>query len=102
MIATKAAKRSEAMRELVYRTIDAVRGMAPRLSPKALDGLGLVDALERLAAHFEGRPEINCIFNFEDVPVIHGPIAAAAYRIAQEALANVARHGARASRSRSR
>ncbi len=88
----QAAGRAEDMRKFIDETIDAVRGMALRLRPKVLDDLGLVDALEWLTSDFEKRTEINCIFHVEDVPVIHGPVATAAYRIVQEALTNVARH----------
>jgi PAS domain S-box-containing protein len=87
-----ASSRAEGMRSLIDGTINVVRGMALRLRPKVLDDLGLVDALEWLTGDFEKRTEINCLFNFDDVPVIHGPVATAAYRIAQEALTNVARH----------
>jgi signal transduction histidine kinase len=57
-----------------------------------LDDLGLVDALEWYTSEFERRSQIPCIFTHDAIPVIDDTLATAAYRIAQEALTNVARH----------
>ena len=66
--------------------------MAFRLRPGVLDDLGLVDALEWYTADFERRTEIACVFEHNDVASLSDGISTAAYRIAQEALTNVARH----------
>lgn len=66
--------------------------MAFRLRPSVLDKLGLVDALDLYTADFERRTEITCIFEHGPVAELTDPVATAAYRIAQEALTNVARH----------
>ncbi len=89
-----AARRAAAMSGLIDQTIDEVRSIALRLRPGILDDLGLVDALEWYAADFERRTGIACAFKRDDLPPIDGELATAAYRIAQEALTNVARHAA--------
>ncbi len=93
----RVAERALAMRELIDKTIEDVRGIATRLRPGVLDDLGLVDALDWYTADFEKRSGITCIFEQQGVPDIGETVATAAYRIVQEALTNVARH-ARASR----
>jgi signal transduction histidine kinase len=90
-------ERAAAMCDLIDTTIENVRGLAIRLRPGVLDDLGLVDALEWYTGEFERRFQIPCVFTHDDIPAIDETIATAAYRIAQEALTNVARH-ARASR----
>jgi len=88
----QAAQRALAMSGLIDKTIDEVRSIALRLRPGILDDLGLVDALEWYAADFERRTGITCAFKRDEVLPIGGELATAAYRIAQEALTNVARH----------
>ncbi len=88
----KAAARALTMCDLIDRTIDEVRGMATRLRPGVLDDLGLIDALEWYTAEFARRTGIACTFTHAQVPVVDDLAATAAYRIAQEALTNVARH----------
>ena len=90
----KGARRAETMCDLIDRTIEEVRGIAIRLRPGVLDTLGLVDALEWYATDFERRTEISCTFDPAGVPAVTDALATAAYRIAQEALTNVARHAA--------
>jgi signal transduction histidine kinase len=80
------------MCELIDKTIEEVRGIAIRLRPGVLDTLGLVDALEWYATDFERRTAISCTFDPAGVPAVTDALATAAYRIAQEALTNVARH----------
>jgi PAS domain S-box-containing protein len=94
----KTARRAEEMCALIDTTIEEVRGMAIRLRPGVLDDLGLVDALEWYTTEFERRGQIACIFTHAKIPKVDNAIATAAYRIAQEALTNVARH-ARATRA---
>ena len=88
----KAGDRALKMRELIDTTIDEVRGLATRLRPGVLDHLGLIDALEWYAAEFRKRTGIACIFKPSNVTRVDDFVATAAYRIAQEALTNVARH----------
>ena len=88
----KAAERALTMCRLIDKNIVDVRGMAFRLRPGVLDDLGLVDALEWYTADFERRTEIACVFEHNDVASLSDGVSTAAYRIAQEALTNVARH----------
>ena len=73
---------------------DHRRGPGDRypIAAGVLDTLGLVDALEWYTTDFERRTEISCIFEHNGVPPVPDTLATAAYRIAQEALTNVARH----------
>jgi signal transduction histidine kinase len=88
----EAAERALTMGRLIDKNIEDVRGMAIRLRPGVLDDLGLVDALEWYTTDFEKRTEIACVFENENVPRLNEAVSTAAYRIAQEALTNVARH----------
>jgi PAS domain S-box-containing protein len=89
---TIASERALAMRDLIDKTIDEVRGMSTRLRPGVLDDLGLTEALEWYTTDFEKRTGIACLFRHPGVPRVDDMVATAAYRIAQEALTNVARH----------
>lgn len=88
----KAAERARAMCELIDRTITEVRSIATRLRPAVLDDLGLVDALEWHTSDFEKRTGVLCRLALGVADQIKGVSAIAAYRVAQEALTNVARH----------
>ena len=88
----KAGQRALTMCELIDKTIAEVRSLAIRLRPGVLDDLGLVDALEWYTGDFERRTGITCVFEHANIPPISDNVATAAYRIAQEALTNVARH----------
>jgi len=94
----KGVERATAMCALIDTTIEDVRSLAIRLRPGVLDDLGLVDALEWFTGEFERRARIPCILTSDAIPAIDDTLATAAYRIAQEALTNVARH-AKASRA---
>lgn len=87
-----ASERAVAMCDLIDKTIDEVRGIAIRLRPGVLDDLGLVDALEWYTEEFDRRYGIACSFSCNDIPPVSNLVVTAAYRIAQEALTNVARH----------
>ncbi len=88
----EAGERALTMCSLIDKTIDEVQGMATRLRPGVLDDLGLIDALEWYTSDFEKRTGIACIFKHFSSPNIKDMLATASYRIAQEALTNVARH----------
>ncbi len=78
---------------------DDVRRMAYRFHPSILDDLGLVKAMRRLVDDFAARNGVKCTFVHKDpVTPIPGEIATCVYRVAQEALGNIARH-ARASQA---
>lgn len=84
------------------RTIDEVRRLTFDLRPPALDELGLVGAIREQAARFERTPGGPAIDVQAALPAaLPAAVEVAAYRIAVEALTNVARHsGARIARVR--
>jgi len=88
----KAEGRARNMCSIIDQTISEVRGIATRLRPPVLEDLGLVDALEWHTSDFEKRTGIACVFNYSEVPEVSDHMAIATYRVAQEALTNVARH----------
>jgi PAS domain S-box-containing protein len=70
-----------------------VRGLAHQLRPSILDDLGLAPALRAHCTEFSRREKIAVRFSQQNVPAVVGPEAALClYRVAQEALRNVARH----------
>lgn len=87
--------RVEGMTGIVESAISTVRRIASELRPPILDALGLVPALEWLAADFEKRTGIRCAFvsNVETLE-LDKERATAAFRTAQESLTNVIRHAA--------
>ena len=92
------AARLEECNALVGGTVDAMRDVMAELRPHALDDYGLPAALRSLATGFSRRTGIQVAFEKEgrgaDLPK---PVDLAMFRIAQEALNNVAKH-ARAKR----
>lgn len=88
----KAAERALTMNNIIDKIFDEIRGLIFRLRPGVLDHLGLIDALEAHCADFEKRTGIACTFKHINVPQLHDTLATTAYRIAQEALTNTARH----------
>lgn len=86
-------KKMASMVKHVDETIQRVRQIASELRPSILDDLGLVAAIEWQLAEFSKRTDIKCIFqgpkrNLE----VDEERSIAFFRIAQEALTNVARH----------
>jgi len=88
----RAGERALGMCDLIDHAIDEVRGLATRLRPGVLDDFGLTDALDWYTREFAKRTRLACYFEHFGVPALEGVVATAAYRIAQEALTNVARH----------
>jgi len=77
---------------LTDRTLQVVRGVVSTLRPAALD-LGLVSALEWLAADFRRHTGIVCRLHAPCAPIEVGDErATTVFRIVQESLTNVARH----------
>ena len=88
----RAAQRALTMIHLIDKNIEDVRGMAIRLRPGVLDDLGLEDALDWFTTDFERRTQTTCVFEHQPIPPLISRVSTVAYRIAQEALTNVARH----------
>nr|WP_309477081.1 PAS domain S-box protein [Trinickia acidisoli] len=86
--------RALAMREAVDHAIASVRRLAAGLRPAVLDDLGLLPALEWLVDDFRQRSRlrIDIASNAEDV-AFNESGSTAIFRIVQEALTNVVRHG---------
>ena len=92
--ADRAATLREA-RALVDRLIAQVRDLSLSLRPAMLDDLGLLPALLRHIEHFAARTGVRVAFEHTGVERRFAPeVETAIYRIAQEALTNVARHAA--------
>ena len=87
------AGRLEECSSLVEGTVDAMRNVMAELRPHALDDYGLPAALRSLATGFSRRTGIKVAFKGDatgaDLPK---PVDLAMFRIAQEALNNVAKH----------
>jgi two-component system sensor histidine kinase UhpB len=76
---------------LVDRTIDCVHRISRDLRPSTLD-LGIVAALEWQASEFTERTGIACRANVIEDIALDDDQATALFRIAQEALTNIAKH----------
>ena len=82
---------------LLDHTLQQVRNLALDLRPSLLDDLGLVPTLQWLAKRHSQASEVAVHVSAEPLDIRPAPeIELACYRVAQEALTNVARH-ARAS-----
>jgi signal transduction histidine kinase len=72
---------------------DNVRRTAYQLHPSILEHLGLADALETYCSEFSAQEGIKVCFQLRKMPgAIPKNVALCLYRVAQEALRNVARH----------
>ena len=85
--------------DALIETIDALqavnRRILDRLRPVALEELGLAAALDALGRFFErNSPALQVSVHCAELPPLSPGLEAAIYRIAQEALTNVARHAA--------
>jgi len=82
------------LREELRSAISDIRRLVYDLRPPALDDLGLVGALRRLAERYgsEGEQLRVLVEAPEDLPNLPAAVEVAVYRITQEALTNVARH----------
>lgn len=80
------------LREVASKTLEEVHDLSMRLRPQALDDLGLAAALERLIAEWQARHKIPVDVVIQLSERLPGEVETAIYRIAQEALTNVARH----------
>lgn len=80
-----------AMSEALEATIRTVRRIASELRPPVLDALGLIPALEWLRGSFERDYGIACVTELR-CGYVSPEAATTVFRVAQEALTNVARH----------
>ena len=84
----------EAMRDIVSQTLLEVRRLARDLRPATLDDLGLAPTLESYVKEYARNTGINVQYDADDLGPKRLPFQAEVvfYRVAQEALTNVARH----------
>ena len=85
------------LRELTADTLEAVRKLAVELRPATLDDLGLIAALEGYTDSYGAHMPVRVAFSaegFEDGEGRLPPqVELVLYRVVQEALTNVAKHG---------
>ena len=87
---------------LVVESVDSLHQFARQLRPAMLDDLGLIPALETLLQRFASDTGLRVhLAAGPEVEKLNGTKRTALYRVAQEALTNVARH-AKADRLRLR
>jgi two-component system, NarL family, sensor histidine kinase UhpB len=83
----------EAVQEIVQLGLEDIRRIARELRPEALDDLGLPSALAALTERFARQARIEIDLRIEpELPALSREAELVIYRVAQEALTNVARH----------
>jgi two-component system, NarL family, sensor histidine kinase UhpB len=83
----------EAVQEIVQLGLEDIRRIARELRPEALDDLGLPSALAALSERFARQARIEIDTRVEhELPRLSREAELVLYRVAQEALTNVARH----------
>lgn len=81
------------LRAEVAASLEETRRIIDDLRPAALDGTDLATALGRRAAQVTAAGALRVDFRAPDaLPVLPPPVAAAAFRVAEEALTNAVRH----------
>jgi two-component system sensor histidine kinase UhpB len=82
-----------AVQDAVRASVEDVRRIAIELRPEALDDLGLASAVAVLAERFSDRLGLDVGLEIApDLPQLSTEAELVIYRVAQEALTNVARH----------
>ncbi|HEY1379348.1 MAG TPA: ATP-binding protein [Gemmataceae bacterium] len=85
--------KARGMREELATLAEIVHSLSRQLHPSILDDLGLADALRSECLSVEQRDGIAVKYHARDVPAdLPRDVALCVYRVAQEALRNVARH----------
>jgi two-component system, NarL family, sensor histidine kinase UhpB len=85
------AQRIATLTDDLYRR---ARAIVSQLRPEMIDTLGLPGAIEEMVRRFD-EAATTCRFTFETdgtIPPVDEQVAITAYRVAQEALSNVAKH----------
>jgi PAS domain S-box-containing protein len=86
-------RRVREMRDQLVALSESVHSLSRQLHPSILDDLGLVDALRSECLSFGERDGLKVKYHAHDVPAeLSRDMALCFYRVAQEALRNVARH----------
>jgi two-component system, NarL family, sensor kinase len=91
----KALPRLRKMQEHLVALSEDVHALSRQLHPSILDDLGLVEALRSECASFSRRERIGVVYHPDEVQAgLSKDVALCVYRVAQEALRNVAKHAA--------
>lgn len=90
--AAEGLKRLEKLRELTRGALAEMRTLLLELRPAALVESDLPDLLRQLAEAFTGRTRIPIALELNDTCTLPPDVQVVLYRIAQEALNNIARH----------
>lgn len=85
-------RRLDELRQLTRGALAEMRTLLLELRPATLVELGLKDLLHQLTEGVMGRARIPITFKVEGQPVLPSEAKIAIYRIAQEALNNIAKH----------
>jgi PAS domain S-box-containing protein len=87
------AARARGLREQLVALSESVHSLSRQLHPSILDDLGIVDALRSECLSLGQRDGITVQYHAQDVPAdLPRDVALCFYRVAQEALRNVAHH----------
>jgi PAS domain S-box-containing protein len=87
------AESARGMRAQLVALSESVHSLSRQLHPSILDDLGLVDALRSECLSLRQRDGITVKFHAQDVPTdLPRDVTLCFYRVAQEALRNVAHH----------
>lgn len=83
----------ELARETTRASLEEVRRISQRLRPAVLADLGLLNALSSLASELTTRTDVRVTRGFSPgLPQLSAAAELVVYRVAQEALTNIARH----------
>jgi PAS domain S-box-containing protein len=86
-------EKARAMRDQLAALSESIHSLSRQLHPSILDDLGLVDALRSECLSLGERDGITVQYHVQDVPPdLSRDVALCFYRVAQEALRNVAHH----------
>jgi two-component system sensor histidine kinase DegS len=89
----RAADELRAVSKLLRDSIDEARAITRRLRPPALDEFGIVAGIHDLTAELTREEGLDIEFSHDAEPLrMPAPVETGVFRIAQELLANVARH----------
>ena len=91
-IPTELHEQLDELRETARLGTEEVRRIARRLRPEALEDLGLQSALAALATAFGDQARLAVQRRLQPAPTLTAEHELVVYRVAQEALTNVARH----------
>ncbi|HVN06847.1 MAG TPA: PAS domain S-box protein [Bryobacteraceae bacterium] len=87
------ARQLSSLREGIGRLSGTLQALAHQLHPPMLDQLGLAVALREYCDEFTRREGVQVTYTHREIPGrLSSAVVAALYRVAEEALTNVARH----------